>query len=238
MISITKNCLKKNLGNSFATRPDLETIIAQIAAKINKKPLTCLSEDINDLQPITPSLLIKCCRIKEFYYPIDIEDIRDPSFNEKTIITKCLTRNQHLLQTLAFVLTDFISWKISVLHVKNTIKIGDIVQIHSDHPHVHRKLGRVISLIAGNNNLVHYVELVTDSGKVIRPITKFYPLEVTAKFSRPGPTISVGTIKSVPTPRCQAAKKTLALRNQFLLEYFVSHSLITLFNNATSTWFV
>ena len=74
-------------------------------------------------------------------------------------------------------------------------------------------------MIAGNDNLVHYVELVTDSGKVIRPITKLYPLEVTAKGSRPGPTISVGTIKSVLTPRCQAAKKTLALRNQFLLEY-------------------
>ena len=78
-------------------------------SEINHKPLTYLSQDINDLQPITPLQLIICCRIKEFPYPINIEDIHNPSFNERTIISKCLTRNQLLLQMLAFGLADFIS---------------------------------------------------------------------------------------------------------------------------------
>ncbi|XP_047736655.1 uncharacterized protein LOC125177954 [Hyalella azteca] len=217
MIGITKTSLKKILGKSLVTRQDLETILAQIEAKINDRPLTYLSEDINDLQPLTPSLLINGRRIKEFPDPVEIEDIRDPSFQEKAILTKCLTHNQLLLQNFwkrwhsDYLLSLRERSQSNNVALNNSIKIGDIVQIHGDSPRVNWKLGRVIAFITGSDNLVRSVELVTDSGKIIRPITKLYPLEVTANTIQPEATVSTGTSDPATRPRRLAAEKALAL---------------------------
>ena len=63
-----------------------------------------------------------------------------------------------------------------------TVKVGDVVQIHSDEgSRLKWRLGVVEGLIRGANNAVRAVHLRTSKGCTNRPITKLYPLEVVAE---------------------------------------------------------
>ena len=48
LISLTKLSLKKILGRTFTTLPILETLITEVEAVLNDRPLTYLSSDVSD----------------------------------------------------------------------------------------------------------------------------------------------------------------------------------------------
>ena len=58
LIGLTKLSLKKILGSTFSALPDLQTLIVEIEAILNDRPLTHLSSDVTDPEPVTPSHLI------------------------------------------------------------------------------------------------------------------------------------------------------------------------------------
>ena len=58
LISLTKLSLKKMLGHTYTTLPILQTLIVEVEAILNDRPLTYLSSDVTDPQPLTPSHLI------------------------------------------------------------------------------------------------------------------------------------------------------------------------------------
>ncbi|XP_032227954.1 uncharacterized protein LOC116611647 [Nematostella vectensis] len=59
------------------------------------------------------------------------------------------------------------------------VKIGDVVQIHSEKKRLKWKLGVVEDLIRGADGCVRAVTLKTAKGHTNRPISKLYPLEIT-----------------------------------------------------------
>ena len=58
MIGLTKQAVKKTLGRAFITLKQLETIIVEIEAMLNDRPLTYVSPDLSDPAPLTPSHLL------------------------------------------------------------------------------------------------------------------------------------------------------------------------------------
>jgi ribonuclease HI len=58
LIGTTKTVLKKILGRALVTLDKLNTIIVEIEAQINERPLTYVSPDINDPKPLSPSMLL------------------------------------------------------------------------------------------------------------------------------------------------------------------------------------
>eukprot|EP00794_Sanderia_malayensis_P019755 gene19755-biopygen16404 len=58
LIGLTKTCLKKVLGRSFVTLSELQTLLKEIQAVLNDRPLTYINDNLQDLQPITPSQLL------------------------------------------------------------------------------------------------------------------------------------------------------------------------------------
>ena len=55
LIGLTKTALRKILGTAIVTLPILQTLIVEIEAVLNDRPLTYVSSDLNDLEPLTPS---------------------------------------------------------------------------------------------------------------------------------------------------------------------------------------
>ncbi|XP_063435728.1 uncharacterized protein LOC134716648 [Mytilus trossulus] len=183
LIGLTKMCLRKVLGRSYITLEDLQTIVTEIEAVLNDRPLTYVSTDIEDQEPLTPSHLLYGRRITTTPYPRqDIDE--NTSFIERSDISK-----RAELQN--FVIDQFWSrWKSEYLtslreyHTRTgdndqTIKVGDVVQIHEDkYPRNKWTIGVVDSLITGNDGLTRAAEVRTKSGRFSRPIVKLYPLEI------------------------------------------------------------
>lgn len=58
LIGLTKTVLRKVLGKAFVTLPVLQTIIVEVKAVLNDRPLMYLSLDLSNPEPLTPSRLL------------------------------------------------------------------------------------------------------------------------------------------------------------------------------------
>ena len=63
MIALVKVSLKKCLGKAFVTHEEMSTLIAEVEAVINDRPLAYIGEDIRDNDPVTPSQLLLGYRV-------------------------------------------------------------------------------------------------------------------------------------------------------------------------------
>lgn len=184
LIGITKQCLRKVLGNACVDAETLRTILCEVEATVNDRPLTYTSTDASDPNPISPSQLIYGRRITTIPYPLDATH-DDPEPPSAESVNMQLTRRCQLIEHFRT------RWKMEYLTSlreyhrvtgKNSqqVKIGEIVQIHDDTHRNAWKLGIIDKLLVGEDNRVRSVQLKTARGYTNRPIAKLYPLEVNA----------------------------------------------------------
>ena len=57
LIGVIKGCLKKTLFKKRVGIEDLYTIVAEVESRVNNRPLTYVSDDIDELEALTPSHL-------------------------------------------------------------------------------------------------------------------------------------------------------------------------------------
>ena len=58
LIGLTKMTLKKMLGRTFISLTGLQTIVTEIEAVLNDHPITYVSSDVSDPEPLTPTHLL------------------------------------------------------------------------------------------------------------------------------------------------------------------------------------
>ena len=77
----------------------LQTIVVEVEALLNDRPLTYVSHDPEDPEPLTPSHLLSGRRITSLPYESHtIDEIMDPSYNEYSRLTKDARTQALLLQ--------------------------------------------------------------------------------------------------------------------------------------------
>ena len=80
LIGLTKTSLKKTLGRTHVTLEGLQTVIVEVEALLNDRPLTYLSSDINDPDPISPSHLLHGRKIVTLpHLRVQEDEIHDPN---------------------------------------------------------------------------------------------------------------------------------------------------------------
>jgi len=80
LVRITKSTLKKILGRIHIALEGLQTIIAEVEALLNERPLIYMPFDISDHGPISPSQLLQGRKIVTLPYPMTHDD--DPDFDK------------------------------------------------------------------------------------------------------------------------------------------------------------
>ncbi|XP_070532936.1 uncharacterized protein [Ptychodera flava] len=182
-----KLCLKKVLRRAFIYEDELRTLLTEIEAVINDRPLTYVYGDCNEPLPLTPSQLIVGRTITTLPYDdINVDELRDPNYMSQTVLEKRSHRLSRLLEQFharwsneyltALKERDFNCVRGSTT---NEIKVGDVVLIHdSQKKRAQWKLAIVQKLNAGNDGLVRSAEIKTANGPSNRPITKLHPLEI------------------------------------------------------------
>ena len=80
MVGLTKQAIKKTLGRAFMTLQQIETILIEIGAMVNDRPLTyCI--DPSDPEPLTLSHLPFGRRIRKVPHPLnDPEELDDLTY--------------------------------------------------------------------------------------------------------------------------------------------------------------
>ena len=186
LIGLTKLTLKKVLGRAFTTLNSLQTIIVEIEAILNDRPLTCVPTDISDPDPITPAHLLYGRKIVCVPYHMTPQYNQcDPDFGETEVQSRAKKQT-------ALIQHFWTRWRREYLtglrefHQANapnvqTVKPGAVVLVHDDTPRINWRLAVVEDTIAGEDGLVRAANIRTSTGRTNRLIAKLYPLEVTAE---------------------------------------------------------
>ena len=200
LVGLTKEALKKMLGRTKLKFNEFRTIVTEIEAILNNRPLTYVSSDLEDPQALTPSHLLYGDRLTSLPYDPSVEEeLLDPSFGEKpSQLLDILSRRQRILKAF------WTRWQkdyltslrerhvVSNKQVKPKIKVGDVVLVHNEGPRIEWKLAVIDKLIVSPDGEIRAADIRTSKGKTNRPVSKLYPLEVTE---------TIETSPSSPSPQ-------------------------------------
>ena len=172
-VKSAKHHLKRALVNHNVTFEEFNTLVVQVEGILNSRPLFSLSNDPNDLSPLTPS---------HFLIGRSIECV--PELDLQEVKSNRLTRFQHVQKLLQQFWSQFSKQYISQLHTQykwkdgpTKITDGVLVLIRNDkQPPYKWSLGRIIRKFPSRDGISRVAEILTSHGRTIRSIRHLCPL--------------------------------------------------------------
>ena len=221
MIKSAKRCLKKAIGRASLTLEELMTLVAEVEAVLNSRPLSYLSSDDQE-EPLTPSHLVTGNRILSLPDP-SIRDGEDPSYEptheslSRRMKALCEIKakfwNRWKSEYLQELREHHRTWK-SSSGVCRPIEVGEAVIIYDEgQPRGLWRLGRVVAVIHSEDGGVRAasVKVLSSTGRptiLRRPIQHLYPLEVrkTVGDGATRGTVTQGEASGDETPDCHIGR--------------------------------
>ncbi|XP_053402321.1 uncharacterized protein LOC128557840 [Mercenaria mercenaria] len=153
LIGLTKTTTKKVLGRSYVTYQTLQTVITEIEAMINDRPLTYVTSGaLDEPEILTPSHLLYGRRITKLPYEEDVPTNPVPSDRPSVIKRATLQRtmiNHFRDRWRHEYLTALRERHQTTGRNDQTISVGDVVLVHNDVPRLLWKLAVVEELVPG-----------------------------------------------------------------------------------------
>ncbi|XP_054724179.1 uncharacterized protein LOC129234240 [Uloborus diversus] len=174
MVRSIKQILRKCLGKACVTYEEMLTVLCEAESVINERPLTYISDDPNEMTPVTPAHFI--------------QDIRGSETHDLDILD-----SQHLLKRVRYVqsLRDNFRKRFQKEYLgelvrnpksrskQQEISVGEIVLIGcEDTKRLNWPLGRVVELYPGRDGIQRIAKLRVANGYLVRPLQRLYPLEM------------------------------------------------------------
>nr|XP_042895777.1 uncharacterized protein LOC122268912 [Parasteatoda tepidariorum] len=172
-----RRTVKKVLGHTSLNYPENETVLCDCERQLNSRPLTYVSDDPDDLCPLTPDLFLEDTSTNS---TTNLDRLK---LTDKTELNKRLVYRRRLMTDLR---ARFRSEYLSHLHHRLTVrkptyhpKVGDIFLIWNDNlKRIHWPLGRILSVYTSKDGLIRRAKIKTKSGILIRQIQNLCPLEM------------------------------------------------------------
>ncbi|UYV77617.1 hypothetical protein LAZ67_15001739 [Cordylochernes scorpioides] len=157
---------------------ELSTVMCDVESLMNTRPLTYLTEESEDLAPLTPSLFLH--EVREVGVP-DLDLIDNQTLSRKYQYIKRV--REDLRERFRIEYFGFLRQETRRLKTTIPLKVGDMVLIGQESlKRLHWPLARIIQLYPGKDGLVRVAKVKTSSGDKIRPIQKLYNLEITPEI--------------------------------------------------------
>ncbi|UYV72052.1 hypothetical protein LAZ67_9001679 [Cordylochernes scorpioides] len=184
-IKSVKTILSKTMKSRLFNYEELLTLLAQIEACLNSRPLTFVSNDPNDLTALTPG-----------HFLIGNAMRHDAESDHSTLN---LRSRWSLIQPQRDYFWN--RWSCEYLHQLqerrkwrtsySDVNIGDLVMLKEQNKPLQWKLARIVQIFLGEDDHVRVVLLRTPKGLLKRPITKICPLPYKEKKNRVSDTINI-----------------------------------------------
>lgn len=183
LVRSVKYTLKKILGKSFLSFEELNTIITEVEAVLNSRPLTYILDEVNEPTPLTPSHFLTGQRLTSLPAANSTEK---PMVASKDQLSRRLKYRESLLSNL------WKRWRHEYLmelrsayesqRPKNVVslKIDDVVLVEEDNlPRQAWKMGRIVQVFPGRDNKVRACAVRLAGHNIIRrPVQLLYPMEL------------------------------------------------------------
>ncbi|UYV73955.1 hypothetical protein LAZ67_11001581 [Cordylochernes scorpioides] len=170
-----KEMLIKMLGHRKLKYVQLQTALCEIESIINNRPLTYVSEDDNDLKPLTPNEFLQ--NGPESSFP-EFENLKPEMLH---------TRYRELGQLKRELKQRFLKEYLGALIHKSEnidrrqLKVGDVVLIGQENlKRMFWPKGRIVNLIPGKDGIVRVAPVKTSTGTLIRALQRLHPLEISS----------------------------------------------------------
>lgn len=172
-VKTAKTSLSKTLGNARLSYEDYVTVLTQVEANMNTRPLTPLSEDPEEIDVLTPG---------HFLTGSSLAVLPDPDYTDIPV-----NRLKHYQQLQQLVQQHWIRWKREYLtelngqRQKSSTPVdlfpGQLVLLGDDNksPAVW-PLARILSVQPGDDQIVRVVSVKTATGIYTRSAKRLYPL--------------------------------------------------------------
>lgn len=172
-VKCTKTHMKRIMGNAHLTFEGLYTVLTQIEAILNSRPLTPLSSNPVDMESLTPAHFLigrKLTSLPEY-------NLETSSISRLSMFERAQQMAQHFWRRWS---KEYISqlqqrqrWKTSSSNVKK----DTLVLIKEDNlPPIQWKLGRIVELHPGRDGVVRIVSVKCGESVLKRPCVKICPL--------------------------------------------------------------
>lgn len=165
--------LRRIVGNAMLTFEELTTVLAQIEAILNSRPLCPVSSDPSDLNCLTPAHFL----IGEPLTSIPEKDVSDKPNNRLNFFQLCTKLKQNFWKRWSVEYLTRLQNRPKWFDSKRNLEVNTMVLLREDNmPPLKWRLGRVIKVMPGSDGRVRVVEVRTKDGVFARPIVKLSPL--------------------------------------------------------------
>ena len=178
MVRSVKSSLRKTLGNSCLTKPELETCLVEVEGCINSRPLTFVGDEIESSFPLTPAHFLSG-RVAGTRLSVhdDSQDVTGSVLQEKE-----LEREKLMAKFWTVWQNDYLrSLPHSVRKFKSRgrLQVGSVVLIREDNvPRLRWAIGVVTKLHPGSDGVVRAADIRTAGGVRTRPLQRLHDLEM------------------------------------------------------------
>ncbi|XP_077560569.1 uncharacterized protein LOC144175361 [Haemaphysalis longicornis] len=180
MVRSVKLALKKTIGRQTLGFVELSTVLAEVEAVINSRPLTYTYDDPNDGAPLTPACFLAGRRLTTL--PLHEEKFVESSATSLRLLWQKRKQILHLFWNVWR--KEYLGQLRSAYASKKTKGgvpgVGDVVLIREDRPRLLWKTGIVTAVFPGRDGKIRSCEVRVPQGKTVkRPVQLLFPLETT-----------------------------------------------------------
>ncbi|XP_017465261.1 PREDICTED: uncharacterized protein LOC108358442 [Rhagoletis zephyria] len=168
-IKRVKYHLKRALNSTLLAYEEFSTVLTEVEACVNSRPICWISTNINDLEVLTPGHFLVGEPLKTLRDP-DVEMFKGSLFQRWQLITSI---RQHFWKRWRDEYLVNLQQRTKWFRSTPNLQKDDVVVIHDNNaPPTKWKLGRVLDSHPGTDDRVRVVSLKTAEGELLRPISK------------------------------------------------------------------
>ncbi len=171
-VKSTKYHLRRVIGDRTLSKEQFSTLLCEIEAVLNSRPLYQRSSDPTDLEALTPGHLLTGEALTAVPTPC-LLDVRENRLNQYQLVQN---RVQHFWRRWSREYLNTLQQRNKWMWQRENVSVGDLVLLVEETPPATWKMGRIEKLHTGDDGLVRTVTVKTATNSLKRPIVKLVPL--------------------------------------------------------------